>query len=201
MKCQAALVCPKLELSSDGRELSTLMKGYALSLKKLLKKKKLLEVLVTTRKVVLLNTNLTQAELLRKTLMNIKLEVTTNFSEKYNPAKLLIASTQPWGGGGLAGGATKDDAEELLKATIELRTEFRQTIKSKNEARHKQVLRWDDEYWGFCTREDELMFQIGTFYEVSKAEKVVTEVDIQDIVSSWTGIPVEKVNTCKIKFY
>ncbi|KAK9002187.1 hypothetical protein V6N11_024873 [Hibiscus sabdariffa] len=118
MKCQAALVCPKLELSSDGRELSTLMKGYALSLKKLLKKKKLLKVLVTTRKVVLLNTNFTQAELLRKTLMNIKLEVTTNFSEKYNPAKLLIASTQPWGGGGLAGGATKDDAEEVCGGRI-----------------------------------------------------------------------------------
>ncbi|KAL4340967.1 hypothetical protein GQ457_08G036640 [Hibiscus cannabinus] len=46
-----------------------------------------------------------------------------------------------------------------------------------------------------CARYEQLRFQIGIFHVVNKAEKVVTEVDIQDIVSSWTGIPVETVIT------
>ncbi|KAK8533906.1 hypothetical protein V6N12_047308 [Hibiscus sabdariffa] len=75
-------------------------------------------------------------------------------------------------------------------------------------ARHAQFLEeikpWDviftneEEYeksWEFCDREDKLCFQTSIFHEVNKAEKVVTEADIQDIISSWTGIPVEKVIT------
>ncbi|KAK8617142.1 hypothetical protein V6N13_117109 [Hibiscus sabdariffa] len=69
--------------------------------------------------------------------------------------------------------------EQFLEATRELRSEFMQ---SKNEPGHS-------------LRMKELKFQIGIFHVVNKAEKVVTEVDIQDIVSSWTGIPVEMVIT------
>ncbi|KAK8499705.1 hypothetical protein V6N12_041610 [Hibiscus sabdariffa] len=69
--------------------------------------------------------------------------------------------------------------EQFLEATRELRSEFMQ---SKNEPGHS-------------LRMKELRFQIGIFHAVNKAEKVVTEVDIQDTVSSWTGIPVEMVIT------
>ncbi|KAK8530946.1 hypothetical protein V6N13_030882 [Hibiscus sabdariffa] len=72
--------------------------------------------------------------------------------------------------------------EQFLEATEELRSEFRQIIKSKNEPGHS-------------LRMKELRFQIGIFHAVNNAEKVVTEVDIEDIVSSWTGIPVEMVIT------
>ncbi|KAK8499730.1 hypothetical protein V6N13_026766 [Hibiscus sabdariffa] len=58
--------------------------------------------------------------------------------------------------------------EQFLEATRELRSEFMQ---SKNEPGHS-------------LRMKELRFQIGIFHVVNKAEKVVTEVDIQDIVSS-----------------
>ncbi|KAK8973489.1 hypothetical protein V6N11_008850 [Hibiscus sabdariffa] len=71
---------------------------------------------------------------------------------------------------------------QFLEATGELKSEFRQIIKSKNEPGHSLCMK-------------ELRFQIGIFHAVNNAEKVVTEVDIQDIVSSWTGIPVEMVIT------
>ncbi|KAK8498712.1 hypothetical protein V6N12_041786 [Hibiscus sabdariffa] len=69
--------------------------------------------------------------------------------------------------------------EQFLEATRELRSEFMQ---SKNEPGHSLRIK-------------ELRFQISIFHAVNKAEKVVTKVDIQDIVSLWTGIPVEMVMT------
>ncbi|KAK8710146.1 hypothetical protein V6N13_145485 [Hibiscus sabdariffa] len=77
---------------------------------------------------------------------------------------------------------------QFLEATREFRREFRQVIKSKNEARPI-----GKEYYELRHRAEELRFQIGIFHEASKAEKVVTEVDIQDIVCSWTGIPAKQV--------
>ncbi|KAK8710032.1 hypothetical protein V6N13_145376 [Hibiscus sabdariffa] len=75
---------------------------------------------------------------------------------------------------------------QFLEATREFRREFRHVIKSKIEAQecHDHDLR---------TREEELRFQISIFHETSKAGKIVTEVDIQDIVSLWTGIPAKEV--------
>ncbi|KAK8586726.1 hypothetical protein V6N13_085750 [Hibiscus sabdariffa] len=75
---------------------------------------------------------------------------------------------------------------QFLEATREFRREFRQVIKSKIEAQecHDHDLR---------TREEELRFHIGILHEASKAGKIVTEVDIQDIVSLWTGIPAKEV--------
>ncbi|KAK8586837.1 hypothetical protein V6N12_021361 [Hibiscus sabdariffa] len=80
---------------------------------------------------------------------------------------------------------------QFLEATRELRREFRQIIKSKNKARPigKEAQEWEQNIYNF----EELRFQIGIFHEASKAGKVVTEVDIQDIVSSWTGIPAKQV--------
>ncbi|KAK8513728.1 hypothetical protein V6N13_002452 [Hibiscus sabdariffa] len=66
---------------------------------------------------------------------------------------------------------------EFLEATRALRGEFKSNSKSM--------------CWEFCHREEDL----GLFDEVNKAEKVVTEVDVQDIVSSWTCVPVERVIT------
>ncbi|KAL4353407.1 hypothetical protein GQ457_06G042090 [Hibiscus cannabinus] len=77
---------------------------------------------------------------------------------------------------------------QFLEATREFRREFRQVIKSKNEARPI-----GKEYRELMRRAEELRFQIGIFHEASKAGKVVTEADIQDIVSSWTGIPAKEV--------
>ncbi|KAK8710157.1 hypothetical protein V6N13_145496 [Hibiscus sabdariffa] len=71
---------------------------------------------------------------------------------------------------------------QFLEATREFRREFRQVMKSKNETSPI-----GEEYLDLIDRAEELRFQIGIFHEASKAGKVVTEVDIQDIVSSWTG--------------
>ncbi|KAK9017958.1 hypothetical protein V6N11_000949 [Hibiscus sabdariffa] len=59
-------------------------------IKETVEEEKLIEVLVTTSKIVLPNTDLTRAESLEEIHVNIKLEVTTDFMEKDNPTKLMI---------------------------------------------------------------------------------------------------------------
>ncbi|OMO94707.1 Chaperonin ClpA/B [Corchorus capsularis] len=94
-------------------------------------------------------------------------------------------------------------AEELPEEARELEKELRQITKSKNEAVRSQDFEKAGE---LRDREIELRAQITAIQEkdkeMNKAEAeagdggpVVTEVDIQHIVSSWTGIPVEKVST------
>ncbi|GMH15353.1 hypothetical protein Nepgr_017194 [Nepenthes gracilis] len=89
-----------------------------------------------------------------------------------------------------------EDAKELEK-------ELRQITKEKNEAVRSQDFEKAGE---LRDREMDLKAQISALVdkskEMSKAETeagdggpVVTEADIQHIVSSWTGIPVEKVST------
>ncbi|XP_020587661.1 chaperone protein ClpC1, chloroplastic [Phalaenopsis equestris] len=89
-----------------------------------------------------------------------------------------------------------EDARELDK-------ELRQITKDKNEAVRSQDFEKAGE---LRDREMELKAQISALIdkgkEMSKAESeagdagpIVTEVDIQHIVSSWTGIPVEKVSS------
>ncbi|KAK8480534.1 hypothetical protein V6N13_031457 [Hibiscus sabdariffa] len=78
---------------------------------------------------------------------------------------------------------------QFFEATRELRREFKRNRKSVNEAFHRMQSKYgglissDREYWEFYNREQELMIQIGILHEVNKAEKVVTEVDVQDVVS------------------
>ncbi|XP_022738857.1 ATP-dependent Clp protease ATP-binding subunit ClpA homolog CD4B, chloroplastic-like [Durio zibethinus] len=92
---------------------------------------------------------------------------------------------------------------QLPEEARELEKELRQITKSKNEAVRSQDFEKAGE---LRDREIELRAQITAIQEkdkeMSKAEAeagdggpVVTEVDIQHIVSSWTGIPVEKVST------
>ncbi|GAB2280389.1 ATP-dependent Clp protease ATP-binding subunit ClpA cd4b, chloroplastic [Dionaea muscipula] len=89
-----------------------------------------------------------------------------------------------------------EDARELEK-------ELRQITKEKNEAVRSQDFEKASE---LRDREIDLKTQISVLVEknkeMSKAENevgdggpVVTEADIQQIVSSWTGVPVEKVST------
>ncbi|KHG07735.1 Chaperone ClpC, chloroplastic [Gossypium arboreum] len=91
----------------------------------------------------------------------------------------------------------------LPEEAKELEKELRQITKSKNEAVRSQDFEKAGE---LRDREIELRAQITAIQEkdkeMNKAEAeagdggpVVTEVDIQHIVSSWTGIPVEKVST------
>lgn len=91
---------------------------------------------------------------------------------------------------------------QLPEEARELEKELRQITKEKNEASRSQ----DFEKAGqLRDREMDLKSQIQSLTdknkEKNKAENeagdsgpVVTEVDIQHIVSSWTGIPVEKVS-------
>ncbi|XP_059649369.1 ATP-dependent Clp protease ATP-binding subunit ClpA homolog CD4B, chloroplastic-like [Cornus florida] len=92
---------------------------------------------------------------------------------------------------------------QLPEEARELEKELRQITKEKNEAVRSQDFEKAGE---LRDREMDLKAQISTLVdkgkEMSKAETeagdagpVVTEVDIQHIVSSWTGIPVEKVST------
>ncbi|OMO52389.1 Chaperonin ClpA/B [Corchorus olitorius] len=92
---------------------------------------------------------------------------------------------------------------QLPEEARELEKELRQITKSKNEAVRSQDFEKAGE---LRDREIELRAQITAIQEkdkeMNKAEAeagdggpVVTEVDIQHIVSSWTGIPVEKVST------
>ncbi|KAG1331595.1 ATP-dependent Clp protease ATP-binding subunit ClpA, chloroplastic [Cocos nucifera] len=92
---------------------------------------------------------------------------------------------------------------QLPEEARELDKELRQITKEKNEAVRSQDFEKAGE---LRDREMELKAQISALIdkgkERSKAESeagdsgpVVTEADIQHIVSSWTGIPVEKVST------
>ncbi|XWS60203.1 hypothetical protein CRYUN_Cryun07bG0015300 [Craigia yunnanensis] len=92
---------------------------------------------------------------------------------------------------------------QLPEEAREFEKELRQITKSKNEAVRSQDFEKAGE---LRDREIELRAQITAIQEkdkeMNKAEAeagdggpVVTEVDIQHIVSSWTGIPVEKVST------
>uniref|UniRef100_A0A7N0RAN8 Clp protease ATP binding subunit n=1 Tax=Kalanchoe fedtschenkoi TaxID=63787 RepID=A0A7N0RAN8_KALFE len=92
---------------------------------------------------------------------------------------------------------------QLPEDARELEKELRQITKEKNEAVRGQDFEKAGE---LRDREMDLKAQITALVdkgkEMSKAETeagdvgpVVTEVDIQHIVSSWTGIPVEKVST------
>ncbi|KAH9770220.1 Chaperone protein ClpC1 [Citrus sinensis] len=92
---------------------------------------------------------------------------------------------------------------QLPEEARELEKELRQITKEKNEAVRGQDFEKAGE---LRDREMDLKAQISALVdkgkEMSKAETeagdvgpVVTEVDIQHIVSAWTGIPVEKVST------
>ncbi|CAN1318030.1 Chaperone protein ClpC, chloroplastic [Linum perenne] len=95
-----------------------------------------------------------------------------------------------------AGSRVPEEAKELEK-------EVRQIIKEKDEAVRNQDFEKAGE---LRDREMDLKAQITAIVEkgkeMSKAETeageegpIVTEVDIQHIVSSWTGIPVDKVSS------
>ncbi|KAJ1411886.1 UVR domain [Sesbania bispinosa] len=95
------------------------------------------------------------------------------------------------------------DAQELPEEARELDKEVRQIVKEKEEAVRNQDFEKAGE---LRDKEMDLKAQISALVEkgkeMSKAESeagdegpVVTEVVIQHIVSSWTGIPVEKVST------
>lgn len=92
---------------------------------------------------------------------------------------------------------------QLPEEAKDLDKELRQITKEKNEAVRSQEFEKAGE---LRDREMELKTQISAFIEKgkekSKAEieagdegAIVTEVDIQQIVASWTGIPVEKVSS------
>ncbi|BBH03613.1 CLPC homologue 1 [Prunus dulcis] len=92
---------------------------------------------------------------------------------------------------------------QLPEEARELEKERRQITKEKDEAVRSQDFEKAGE---LRDREKDLSAQISAVVdkgkEMSKAESeagdvgpLVTEVDIQHIVSSWTGIPVEKVST------
>ncbi|KAE8123794.1 hypothetical protein FH972_018719 [Carpinus fangiana] len=92
---------------------------------------------------------------------------------------------------------------QLPEEARELEKELRQITKEKNEAVRSQDFEKAGE---LRDREMDLKAQISAVVdkgkEMTKAETeagdvgpLVTEVDIQHIVSSWTGIPVEKVST------
>ncbi|CAM8915985.1 unnamed protein product [Rhodiola kirilowii] len=92
---------------------------------------------------------------------------------------------------------------QLPEEARELEKELRQITKEKNEAVRGQDFEKAGE---LRDREMDLKAQITALIdkgkEMSKAETeagdvgpIVTEVDIQHIVSSWTGIPVDKVST------
>ncbi|KAK8533907.1 hypothetical protein V6N13_028409 [Hibiscus sabdariffa] len=79
---------------------------------------------------------------------------------------------------------------EILEAVKELRREFRQIIKSKKEAGRCLDL---DKLRELHNRETELRIQIHIFDKMSQARKIVKEVDFEGMVSSRTGIPIEKL--------
>ncbi|QCE14608.1 ATP-dependent Clp protease ATP-binding subunit ClpC [Vigna unguiculata] len=102
-----------------------------------------------------------------------------------------------------AGSRVRLQHAQLPEEARELDKEVRQIIKEKEEAVRNQDFEKAGE---LRDREMDLKAQISTLVEkgkeMSKAETeagdggpTVTEADIQHIVSSWTGIPVEKVST------
>nr|KYP49008.1 hypothetical protein KK1_029310 [Cajanus cajan] len=102
-----------------------------------------------------------------------------------------------------AGSRVRLQHAQLPEEARELDKEVRQIVKEKEEAVRNQDFEKAGE---LRDREMDLKTQISALIEkgkeMSKAESEagdggpsVTEVDIQHIVSSWTGIPVEKVST------
>ncbi|WVZ18623.1 hypothetical protein V8G54_005945 [Vigna mungo] len=102
-----------------------------------------------------------------------------------------------------AGSRVRLQHAQLPEEARELDKEVRQIIKEKEEAVRNQDFEKAGE---LRDREMDLKAQISALVEkgkeMSKAETeagdggpTVTEADIQHIVSSWTGIPVEKVST------
>nr|KYP38047.1 hypothetical protein KK1_040720 [Cajanus cajan] len=102
-----------------------------------------------------------------------------------------------------AGSRVRLQHAQLPEEARELDKEVRQIIKEKEEAVRNQDFEKAGE---LRDKEMDLKAQISTLVEkgkeMSKAESeagdegpIVTEADIQHIVSSWTGIPVEKVST------
>ncbi|KAK8654269.1 hypothetical protein V6N13_128240 [Hibiscus sabdariffa] len=83
-----------------------------------------------------------------------------------------------------AGARVSSRHAQLLEVVREFRTELRQIKESFRDSRKDK-----ESYY----RELELRFQIFIFHEMSNEEKEVTSRDIEDIISSWTGIPVQKV--------
>ncbi|KAK8617186.1 hypothetical protein V6N13_117152 [Hibiscus sabdariffa] len=81
---------------------------------------------------------------------------------------------------------------ELLEVVREFRRELRLIVKSKKEAGRSLD---SEKLRGLHNREMKLRFQIYIFHEMNKAieNKTVEEVDIRGIVSSWTGIAIEKL--------
>ncbi|RDX76255.1 hypothetical protein CR513_43776, partial [Mucuna pruriens] len=102
-----------------------------------------------------------------------------------------------------AGSRVRLQHAQLPEEARELDKEVRQIVKEKEESVRNQDFEKAGE---LRDREMDLKTQISALIEkgkeMSKAESeagdggpIVTEVDIQHIVSSWTGIPVEKVST------
>ncbi|BAT73154.1 Chaperone protein [Vigna angularis] len=102
-----------------------------------------------------------------------------------------------------AGSRVRLQHARLPEEARELDKEVRQIVKDKEEAARNQDFEKAGE---LRDKEMDLKTQISSLIEkgkeMSKAESeagdggpMVTEVDIQHIVSSWTGIPVEKVST------
>ncbi|XP_077213700.1 ATP-dependent Clp protease ATP-binding subunit ClpA homolog CD4B, chloroplastic-like [Tasmannia lanceolata] len=85
----------------------------------------------------------------------------------------------------------------VTENTRELEKELRKITKEKNEAVRGQDFEKAGE---LRDREMELKAQISSLKDKGKersntASPLVTEIDIQHVVSSWTGIPVEKVSS------
>ncbi|KAK8615092.1 hypothetical protein V6N13_068877 [Hibiscus sabdariffa] len=89
-----------------------------------------------------------------------------------------------------AGARVSTRHAELLEIVRELTRELRQIIKSKKEADRSLDLK---KFVELHDREMELKFLIYVFHKMNRADKIVKNVDIRGVVSSWTGIPIEKL--------
>ncbi|KAF6147611.1 hypothetical protein GIB67_031602 [Kingdonia uniflora] len=92
---------------------------------------------------------------------------------------------------------------QLPEEARELEKELRQITKVKNEAvrnqEYEKASEWRDKEMDLKVQISNLVDkgkeQIKAENEASDSGPVVTEVDIQHIVSTWTGVPVEKVSS------
>ncbi|KAK8606435.1 hypothetical protein V6N13_030718 [Hibiscus sabdariffa] len=91
-----------------------------------------------------------------------------------------------------AGARVSTRHAELLEVVREFRRELRLIVKSKKEVGRSLD---SEKLRELHNREMKLRFQIYIFHEMNKAikNKTVEEVDIRGIVSSWTGIAMEKL--------
>ncbi|KAL4341083.1 hypothetical protein GQ457_08G036210 [Hibiscus cannabinus] len=91
-----------------------------------------------------------------------------------------------------AGARVSTRHAELLEVVREFRRELRLIVKSKKEAGRSLD---SEKLRELHNREMKLRFQIYIFHEMNKAieNETVQEVDIRGIVSSWTGIAIEKL--------